>query len=75
MSETCNAAVPVGPGLLAVCGLPAAAVHDYGCVHEHIERKATCAGHAPRPGIVGCLRCLKLGHDCPMTATEVITGA
>lgn len=67
MPETCEAAVPAGINVLVVCGMPATAVHDYGCVHEHVTRKATCDAHAPQPERVGCLRCLHLGHDCPVT--------
>lgn len=76
MSETCEAWVPAAAGLdpaaiLMRCGMPAVAVHDYGCVHEHVRRGATCAEHAPEPGAVGCARCLMAGHFCDESWAEV----
>ena len=64
----CEANIPASPGVMIVCGIAAAGVWDYGCIHEHVRLDmATCAEHAPRAGVVGCFRCLQLGHDCEMT--------
>ncbi len=76
----CDAQVPTGGtvtmrGLLRPamrrCGAPAVAVHDYGCVHEHVKRRASCVVHAPVPGEVGCWSCLQEGHECEMSWQEV----
>lgn len=67
--QACEAALPyrIGPALIWMpCGEPAVAVHEYGCIHEHIARKATCAAHAPEPDIVGCQLCWDAGHECPL---------
>jgi len=74
----CEAAVPVfaGPddhlaGWIEACTRPATAVHRYACVHEHVRDRPTCDDHAPKPGIVGCRRCLEAGHECLMEAQLV----
>ncbi len=59
---------------VTVCRAPAVAVHDYACVHEHVKRgMATCAAHAPEPGVADCLHCWQLGHECDMTAVPAVT--
>ena len=72
MSELgpCDARLFTDP-FFALCGQPGVAIHDYGCVHEHIKRRVNCLEHAPKPGSVGCWDCLKIGHDCDMVAREV----
>lgn len=78
----CEAAVPSAGGFdigngdaygvrWEQCGQPAAAVHRYACVHEHVVEKVTCAGHAPQPGIVGCRQCFDAGHECELRAELV----
>jgi hypothetical protein len=69
--NTCQAAIPAGPGVLVICGEPAISEWDYGCIHEHVVRKVTCAQHEPAAGKVGCYKCLAAGHDCEMTFRPV----
>lgn len=68
--ETCAAMNPAAERW-EVCGAPAVAIFDYGCEHEHVKRRASCAAHEPAAGAVGCRDCWELGHDCPMLAREV----
>lgn len=70
MPQACQSGLPTLLGWV-LCGAPAIAVHDYGCIHEHVKRRATCAEHAPQPGIVGCVACWDAGHECAMTAQLV----
>lgn len=62
----CEAKVPFAPGLVFLCGREASVSHRYRCACGHPLTGATCPDHAPAPGQVGCYRCLKDGHDCPM---------
>ncbi len=64
--ETCQAKIPAATGWRE-CGEPAIARYRYACMHEHVVDRATCARHAPEPGIVGCRSCFDLGHECEMT--------
>ena len=75
----CEAAVPLlsveddqaRTTVWAQCGAPPVAVHLYRCEHGHDRRRATCAEHAPAPGVASCRACFKAGHECPMTAEKV----
>lgn len=53
------------------CDNPATETWRYGCQHEHIRTRRTCAEHRPEAGKVGCRDCLEEGHDCPMIAEPV----
>lgn len=69
MSALCEAGIPVVEGLkirFANCPNEATETYRYGCVHEHVIQKATCPDHHPFDGFVGCIRCLRQGHECPM---------
>lgn len=69
----CDAALPVPfpvPGGIIVmvrCGEEITARYRYACVHEHVNERGNCPAHEPVPGDVGCLQCLKAGHDCKVT--------
>jgi hypothetical protein len=60
--RTCRVDAALGlPGRFAgqPCGEPVVAVVEYGCLHEHIDRTAVCAGHRDVVigGTAGCARC------------------
>lgn len=63
--QRCKADVALGdrPGVFAggpsVCGRVAAAVVEYGCVHEHLGREAVCGEHRDLmlSGRTACARC------------------
>jgi hypothetical protein len=70
MMATCDAQIPP---MFQRCDAPAAAVYDYGCVHEHVKRRHNCEIHEPQPGLVGCIDCWAdgTGHDCELIARPV----
>lgn len=72
MSE-CEAKVPFAPGLLLICGADATETYLYRCACGHEITAGACPDHTPEPDQVGCYRCLKEGHDCPMTAERILS--
>jgi hypothetical protein len=76
VSATCQLAdhgwgTPV-PDPLRVCGEPAIAVITFGCIHEHVESPAACAGCAAElqraADILVCPACEDgpEPHECPV---------
>ena len=70
--DLCEAAKPGYLGFarawIRFCDAAATETWQYGCLHEHVKVRRSCAEHRPEPGAVGCIECFEQGHECAMVA-------
>lgn len=64
-----GSALPVNMYLVK-CRKTATATFTYTCVHKHVKTKRTCPDHWPKKDQIGCVDCLKNGHECPVEFTQ-----